>query len=436
MPPLPKLPPFVHIVHDSDHVFFIQTFFDVGSIHEKAGQRGISHFLEHMKFKKSQRFNGDEILRMLEANGTVYNAYTTKDLTSYYVRTIDRHYKSAIRMLCEISFNTRFEDNALDTERKVVLEEYLSDADGLNLWNESEMSTLDPANPYKYEVIGNKTSLKAITNRQLRHYHDTYYKKGHKAVVVMCHPDMEYRVRTCLLNTLERMNVLEESDNVVEPRVVNHASEREFSINVYASPSSQYVTMLNFAAYPRTDRRSYVLDFISYVLSSGLLSVLSEEIRERRGLVYTISSVNNSYRHVGHFQIYFASSNRNTVDIVETIFNTLFTLPNKLDANDLRRYKEAFADFMTYKSKQNTYVAEFVGKEMFYKPEFTFKKYMNAIDAITPTLFWKTLLDVCNPSKMGLVSRGNYATPLSRTLDNIEGLVQEQKKVHRKLMRK
>ena len=136
---------------NNDKIFSIQIYVPVGSINESKGQYGISHFLE--QFDKT----------------TVMNAYTTKDHTSYYLRTNNNKWKEVIKLMYELVFNTSFNTNDIDIERKVILEEKLSRDGNLETANDidihSETSILDENNPYSRPVIGDMKDIKKITNK-------------------------------------------------------------------------------------------------------------------------------------------------------------------------------------------------------------------------------------------------------------------------------
>ena len=114
----------IRFLYNSDNIFSIQVYIPIGSIHEKKGQYGISHFLEHMKFRKSKKHSSNEFLQLFN-KVSVSNAYTTKDHTSYYLRTNDDHWKNITNLMYEIVFNTSFTNNNIETEKKVILEEKL-----------------------------------------------------------------------------------------------------------------------------------------------------------------------------------------------------------------------------------------------------------------------------------------------------------------------
>ena len=167
----------IRFIYNSDTVFSIQVYIPVGSIHEKKGKSGISHFLEHMKFRKSNNHNMEKFLNLFN-KVTVSNAYTTKDHTSYYLRTNDDNWKDITKIMYELIFNTSFKNNDIETEKKIILEEKLLREPNVTKYTEIEVllenSILHQDNPYNKSVIGSTKDIKSITNKDLKSYNKQY----------------------------------------------------------------------------------------------------------------------------------------------------------------------------------------------------------------------------------------------------------------------
>lgn len=114
----------LHFITNPNNIFSIQVYIPLGSIHEKKGQFGISHFLEHMKFRRSKRHSLNKMLQLFN-NVPSFNAYTTKDHTSYYIRSNNGNgkgtYNDVVDLMYELVFNTSFTKNEIQTDRKSVV---------------------------------------------------------------------------------------------------------------------------------------------------------------------------------------------------------------------------------------------------------------------------------------------------------------------------
>jgi len=114
-------------IPNKDKIFSIQVYIPLGSIHEVTGKTGLSHFLEHIKFKRSHKFNNQNLfLDEFSTNSIISNAYTTKDHTSYYIRTLDKNWKEVTKLMYELVFNTKFNKKDIELEKNVILEEKLT----------------------------------------------------------------------------------------------------------------------------------------------------------------------------------------------------------------------------------------------------------------------------------------------------------------------
>ena len=181
------------IITNNNNIFHIQIYVPIGSIHEKKGEYGISHFLEHLKFNRSKKYNTEKFRKIL--SNYSYNAFTTLDHTSYFITSTDENYDKLIDIMNEIVFNTTFSNNEIETERKIVLAEKIFTQQSKFFLN--DISIYHEKNPYNRAVIGTVGDLNKISNKHFKKYNEKYLNDFF--VFVSCSKKNENKVKKLCL---------------------------------------------------------------------------------------------------------------------------------------------------------------------------------------------------------------------------------------------
>jgi len=164
----------------------VQVFYRVGSRNERPGATGLAHFLEHMMFKGTPTYGRGQISRLIEENGGRENAYTTKDLTSYYTNIAADKLDLVLRIEADRMRHLLLDAAEIDSERKVVMEErrMRSEDDPDGLVSEAMSSLAFVAHPYRWPIIGWMSDIARINRAELRAFYDTYYLPNNAIVVI------------------------------------------------------------------------------------------------------------------------------------------------------------------------------------------------------------------------------------------------------------
>ena len=164
----------------------VQVFYRVGSRNERPGATGLAHFLEHMMFKGTPTYARGQISRLIEENGGRENAYTTKDLTSYYTNIAADKLDLVLRIEADRMRHLLLDAAEIDSERKVVMEErrMRSEDDPDGLVYEAMSSLAFVAHPYRWPIIGWMSDIARINRTELRAFYDTYYLPNNAIVVI------------------------------------------------------------------------------------------------------------------------------------------------------------------------------------------------------------------------------------------------------------
>ncbi len=265
----------------------VQVWVKSGSIHE-GGQlgAGLSHFLEHMLFKGTERRKGPEISATVQANGGYINAYTTFDRTVYYIDLPSEHLEVAVDVLADAVLHSTLPEDEVTRERDVILREIAmtkDDPDG-RLW-EALFSTAFREHPYRHPIIGHKDVFSAVDRKALLDYYRERYVPNN--VVVVIAGDVDPQNARALVEKhfggVPRSHlapVLVPSEPLqLGPRSIHRKEKVEITRAALAWPIPGL-----------TDPTAPALDLLGLVLGEGESSVLWQEIREKRKLVHSISA--------------------------------------------------------------------------------------------------------------------------------------------------
>jgi predicted Zn-dependent peptidase len=307
---------------------------DVGSSIERREQRGISHLVEHMLFKGTQRRSAREIAEIMDGVGGNLNAFTDKETTCYYAKVIDRHVPLALDVLSDMFLNSVFDPQELAKEQKVVLEEikmYEDSPDELvhdlflqTMWSGSNLG--DP-------TIGFNDTVMRVTPGDLRAHMTRHYAPD--AVVVAAAGNVDHDRFVEL--TAECFASFQGASERFEP----DAPRTTPATLVRQKESEQAYVLLGSRGLGVRDERRYALSVLDTVLGGGMSSRLFQEIREKRGLVYTVYSFQAGYRAAGLFGIYAGTSPANVQPCIDVIVEQLAALRDiEIGASELHLAKE------------------------------------------------------------------------------------------------
>jgi predicted Zn-dependent peptidase len=285
-----------------------------GSVSEHEGEAGISHLLEHMLFRGTERYGSQEIDQIFDAMGAEINAGTDKEATSLYTRVLDRHLEQAFDVMSDMVWTPRFGE--LEAEREVVLEEIaMYEDDPQDRVFDVLGKAVFGSHPLGRAVIGTAEVIRAVTREQLAAFHAQRYLPS--SVVIAAAGSLEH-------DTLVEMANQRTSSPVAHPHnngqthasapdngdVAGSASEASAvpdfrrRARFLQKDTEQYHVCLGGAGIARDDERRFALRVLEGVLGGTSSSRLFQEVRERRGLAYSVFCFSSLYAHTGDVGLY------------------------------------------------------------------------------------------------------------------------------------
>jgi predicted Zn-dependent peptidase len=276
-----------------------------GSVLESADEAGISHLLEHMLFRGTDRYGSEEIDQTFDAMGAELNAGTGKEETTLYTRVLDRHLERAFDVMSDMVWNPRLAE--LESEREVVLEEIaMYEDDPQDRVFDLLGRAIFGSHPLGRAVIGTAEVVGAATRERLAAYHAVRYMP--ERVVIAAAGSIEHEALVEMARRAERARAggLPAGGSQPPGAAETEAAQPGFERRVcfLQKDTEQYHLCVGGAGLARDDERRFALRVLEGVLGATSSSRLFQEVRERRGLAYSVFSFSNLYAQTGEVGLY------------------------------------------------------------------------------------------------------------------------------------
>ncbi len=295
---------------------------NVGARDENLSESGLSHFIEHMIFKGTRRRSAFQIAKEFDAIGGHTNAFTTMENTCYHAKVMDTHTETMVDILSDIFLNSIFDASEIEKERPVILQEigmvedspdeYVHLLSGKNFWGD---------NPLGRSILGNPENI-------IRFDADLIKKFFHR----LYQPD---RIVISVAGNVEHANITDRVGPAFESiRPGNGIAERlttpgQSLVDLNYRELEQVHICLGAPGLAITDPRRYACSLLNTILGGNMSSRLFQEIREKRGLAYTVYSFVTSHVDTGMFGIYFAVDPKRAQETTELVINEIHKLRNE-----------------------------------------------------------------------------------------------------------
>lgn len=276
-----------------------------GVVTEKSDEAGISHLIEHMAFKGTEKRSSFDIVDETDKLGANINAATAKSYTMYYIEGLDTYLESYFDILSDLYYNPKFDPKELEKEKKVVFEEiHESEDDPFDVLTTKGNSISLEGTQYANEILGSEKSLKKIDSNKLKEYHDKWYVPKNTVISVAGNVKID--------------EVIEFVKKYFDTTTNHPLDEVSFPKAKYVSKSittSKDITQSHIALYfpldveDNDEYKKEVVSVLNYILDGGMSSRLFQNIREKLGVCYSIGCMKTSYRgNNGRFIIYTSTS--------------------------------------------------------------------------------------------------------------------------------
>jgi predicted Zn-dependent peptidase len=391
-------------------------FVDTGSRYESPDINGSSHFIEHLMFKGTGRRTAKDIAEELDAVGGQLNAFTTKEYTCYYARVLDEHFDLAVDLLGDMLFASKLDPIDIDRERNVILEEIKMYEDAPDeLVHDIFASSIWRGHSLGQPIIGTADVINGLTREKLFNYYKDNYNPGRMIVAVAGNISHDA--------VMKKLHPLfENKEGKARPRQVNTpVTQRHI---VCRSKDTEQVHLCVGAPGLQLDHENiYVMQIINTILGGGLSSRLFQEIREQRGLVYSVYSYHSSYHDTGLFGIYAGLSKQNVDEVLELIFKQVRDIQiNGVKKEELYRAKEQLKGSLFLSLENvNTRMSRLGKSQLYLGKVFSPEEIVNKVNKVTISDIQELAKEVLDPDGFSLASIGPWddCGSLEKTIDNL-----------------
>ena len=288
-------------------------WFDVGSRDEPDPLAGTSHFLEHLLFKGTPTRSAKDIADAFDAVGGDVNAFTGKEYTCYYSRVLDADLPMALDVLSDMIINSLIEPADFDSERRVILEEIAMHEDAPDeLVHDLFYRSMWNGHPLGRPVLGFNETISAVQRDQVAEYWRQRYSPANLVVAAagnLDHAELVGRVQELFALAPQGRRTLR-SDS---------APQAQLGVDVHKRPTEQAHIVFGAEGLPRNHDDRHALAVLDTVLGGGMSSRLFQEVREKRGLAYSVYSYRSLFADTGTFVVYAGTTPQNAETVIDIV---------------------------------------------------------------------------------------------------------------------
>ena len=349
----------------------------VGSRNEPPEKNGISHFLEHMFFKGTKKRTARDIAIEIDSLGGDLNAFTSKESTTFYIKLLDEYLEEGAELLLDVFLHSTFPEEDIGKEKKIIKEEikmvedtpddYIHDLFNQTIWGHSGLGQ---------PVLGHRETVRSFTKDDLLSHIRKYY--GTKDIVVSCAGNFEHDHLLSMLNkNLGNLRRGSEPDRGTLPDFTG-------KVDVFSKDLSGVHLCLGVKSLPQASKERYKLYVLNTILGAGISSRLFQEVREKRGLAYSIYSFMASYFDAGVWGVYAGVSRKKVREVLELILKEMRSLRDTLNETELKRAKNQLkGNIILGLESTNSRMNNIARQEIYYGRYYSPKEIMKKIDSIS-----------------------------------------------------
>lgn len=373
-----------------------------GAAFESDEEDGISHFIEHMQFKGTDKHSAFELSDAFDLIGAQVNAFTGKDMTCYYAKSTSDHAQEAFQLLCELFLNSVFPEEEMIREKGVVLEEINMDEDSpedlcLDLISRAAFGNQG----YGRNILGPAENVRKFTREQIFAYKRARYCPGNVVVSFAGNidPGLAEELTEKFFGTMEGGN-FENRKPVIRWNMENLFKKKT-------------IEQAHFSfAFPTVERDNpafFATQVMNTILGGGMSSRLFKKVREELGLAYSVYSYTSHYNETGLFTVYAAVNPKKAYDASDAVISVIRDLKKDgISLEEFERGREQMKSGNIFAQENTSSQMLLYGKQLLYKNEvYDFEKRMSDISALSRDDVMRAIEQNFDFSKISVASVGN-----------------------------
>ncbi|MCL2933079.1 MAG: insulinase family protein [Trichodesmium sp. MAG_R03] len=323
---------------------------NVGSTLESESINGMAHFLEHIIFQGTPKLPSGEFERLVEQQGAVMNATTSQEYTHFYITTAPKDFAKLAPLQWEVLLNPSIADHAFKQERFVVLEEIRRSNDQPSRrCYQKVIETAFEKLPYRRSVLGPAEIISQLQAQQMRDFHQSWYKPNSMTAIAVGNLPVEELI-DIVTDSFTEVNNGKNTSETLWPPNINLTPEPPFTEIVRHEVVDEALQQARLTMVWRVPGltelyETYALDVLATILSLGKTSRLVRDLREERGLVYSIGASNISYRYQGAFCISVRLAEENLAEVEAAIAHHIYAIQqDSVTETEIKRIRTLVAN--------------------------------------------------------------------------------------------
>ena len=366
-----KSMPYVHSVS-------MGVWVNVGTRDELPSENGLSHFIEHMIFKGTKKRSSFQIAKEFDAIGGHTNAFTSAENTCYHAKVMGTHLETMVDILSDIFLNSVFDKKEIENERSVILQEismaegnpdeYVHVLSGRNFWGENALGR---------SILGTRENVSRFDDSVIKAFFHRFYQP--ERIVISVAGDVEHdRFADIVAPTFESIQRGEKLPARVTP-------DGQGLIDIHYRDLEQIHICLVLKGLPINDPRRYTYSLLNTILGGNMSSRLFQEIRERRGLAYSVFSFISSYADTGMFGAYVGVEPKNAYEAIRLILKEIQKLKKtKVGSGELHDAKEYTKGSLMLSSESNdNQMVRLAQNQTYFNDYVPLQTIISEIDAVS-----------------------------------------------------
>jgi predicted Zn-dependent peptidase len=375
---------------------------NTGSRDESPDQAGYSHFLEHMFFKGTTTRSATDISREIDALGGEMNAFTTRETTTFYVKVLDQHLSQALDLLSDLFHRSRFGTKEIQKEKQVVLEEIrMVQDDPEDLVQELHTELVMGRHPLGRPILGQKSTIARLRRQDLLGYLETHYRPQEMVLAVAGNFD-QYRLERTLARSFGRRRPVSPAPRKRWPPEVGGG------VIMRSKPLEQVHLCVGVKGVAASHEDRYVAYALNSVLGGSVSSRLFQEVREKRGLAYSIYSCLSSYSDGGTITIYAGTRAREVERVLDLVRREIRRLAaDGIERAELKRTRDQMkGSLMLSLESSHSRMNKLAKDELIAGGHSSLEDMLWEINAITEQRVWRLAQDLFAPGTMAITGLG------------------------------
>lgn len=374
----------------------------VGSTNENDNTNGMSHFIEHMLFKGTKNRSANQIAEDTDNIGGQMNAFTSKDCTCFYIKVLDENLDAAVDILSDMFFNSTFAEEEIEKEISVVIEEIKMYEDSPeDVVHDKLSETVFKNSPLAYPILGTIDNLKSYTRERVLEYKEEQYTPERTVISIAGNFDEDYLIK--LLE--DKFGKWKNKQGLSEILDSDH-NRNIIGVN---KELEQLHVCLGTKTIGRHDDLYYPLMIMNNLFGGTMSSRIFQEIREKRGLVYSIYSFTSNYAENGLFGIYAGLAYENLEEAIKTILVEMDKMKEaKITEEEFNRAKQQIkSNFILGLESTSSRMSSIGRRELLYNEIITPGEIVDKINAVQLEDIIKISKMIFNKENFTVVYTGN-----------------------------